>query len=86
MTTDIITAYCFGRSYGFLVKPGFAPEWVKMMMGAAEFMNLGRYIQWLPVLLEKLPPSVLEVIDPTIVPLIAFIKVCQMRTLSHVRG
>ena len=75
MTTDIITEYCFGRSYNFLEKPGFAPEWSKMMMGAAGFSNFGRYFPWLPIMMEKLPPSVIGLIDASILPLVIFIKV-----------
>jgi hypothetical protein len=75
MTTDIITEYCFGKSYDFLKQPDFAPEWAKMIMGAAEMSNLGRYFPWLPIMMASMPPSVVKLIDASMVPLVVFTKV-----------
>lgn len=76
LTTDFITEYCFGVSYGFLEKPGFAPEWVQIIMGSAEISNFGRYVPWLPILMAKMPLFVVKLLDASLVPLVIFTKVC----------
>ena len=75
MTTDIITQYCFGKSYDFLRKPDFSPEWARMIMGAAEMSNLGRYFPWLPIMMAGMPLSIVKLIDASMVPLVMFTKV-----------
>lgn len=80
MTTDIITQYCFGKSYDFLKKPDFAADWVTMMMGASEFSNFGRYFPWIPIIMAKMPIWMVKLVDPSIMPLVAFTKVRALRS------
>jgi hypothetical protein len=58
-----------------LEKPGFAPEWARIIMGAAEISNVGRYVQWLPRLMAKMPVFVVKMMDASLVPLVIFTKV-----------
>ena len=85
MTTDIITQYCFGNSYDFLKKPHFSPEWARMIMSAAEMSNLGRYFPWLPIVMAKMPPTMVRFIDSSMVPLVVFTKVrCRTGSNSNI--
>ncbi|KAK3070560.1 hypothetical protein LTR53_010241 [Teratosphaeriaceae sp. CCFEE 6253] len=63
LTIDIITEYSFARSYGFLERPGYAPEWPGMLRGAAESSMLFRYLPFLLKLLMSSPEWLINVID-----------------------
>jgi hypothetical protein len=78
MTIDIITAYCFGRSYDFLKKPDFSADWVTMMIAASEFSNFGRYFPWVPKIMARMPIWLVRLIDPSIMPLVTFTKVTSL--------
>ncbi|KAF2139285.1 uncharacterized protein K452DRAFT_328197 [Aplosporella prunicola CBS 121167] len=47
LTTDIITDYSFGKSYGFLDRPGFAPEWLRLQLQMSEFTLLNKQLPYL---------------------------------------
>lgn len=70
MATDIITEYCFAKSYGFLEKPDFAPDFADTIRSSAEASNLGRYLPWLVPLLKSFPVWVVGMIDPNMKQLI----------------
>lgn len=55
LTTDIITEYWFARSYGFLDKPDFMPEWVETWMAASESAHLIKQCPWLVPVMQALP-------------------------------
>ncbi|KAK5126470.1 hypothetical protein LTR85_010706 [Meristemomyces frigidus] len=70
LTTDIISEYSFAKSYGFLDKPGFSPEWTKVMRGAAEASMLFRYVPFLIELMKASPPWLVRLLDPNMMQLI----------------
>jgi len=72
MTTDIITEYCFARSYGFLAKPDFAPEWLETLMAAAEASHLIKQFGWMYAVMQALPDWFVERTSPAIMGLIHF--------------
>jgi len=70
LTTDIITEYSFAKSYDFLKKPAFAPEWGKGLTGAAQSSMLFRYIPGLVDILLAAPPWLVNILDPKLMQLI----------------
>lgn len=64
LTTDIITEYAFGISYGHLEAEGFNPEWVPLLMSASENSLLHKQIPWITGVMRKIPLSLLLKIKP----------------------
>lgn len=69
LTTDVISEYAFAKSYGFLERPGYAPEWAETLTGAAESSMLFRYVPFVVGYLKALPPQVVKMIDPKLLQL-----------------
>jgi len=72
LATDVITAYCFGESYGFLAKPDFGPEWAASLMKVAELSHLLKQFGWLYPMMQALPPWLVALVNPQMMPLIHF--------------
>jgi cytochrome P450 len=64
LTTDIISEYAFGISYGHLEADSFNPDWLKLLMGASENSHLEKQMPWLTKLMRKVPMSLLLKIKP----------------------
>jgi hypothetical protein len=75
LTTDIITEYSFARSYGYLDKKEFAPEWLDILRSVSEASHLNKQFGWLLPLMKSLPIWVVEATNPQMMRLINFQKV-----------
>ena len=69
LTTDIITQYAFAKSYGYLDRPGYAPEWAEVLRGAAQSSMLFRYLPFMIRLLMSSPEWLINLIDPKLMQL-----------------
>ncbi|KAK0357392.1 hypothetical protein LTR59_009954 [Friedmanniomyces endolithicus] len=69
LTTDIITQYAFAKSYGYLDRPGYAPEWAEVLRGAAQSSMLFRYLPFMIKLLMSSPEWLINLIDPKLMQL-----------------
>ncbi|KAG9941926.1 alcohol oxidase, partial [Aureobasidium melanogenum] len=56
LTLDVISQYAFGESLGLVKKPGFSPEWNKMLHATIEAGIMNRHFPWLADLMMSLPP------------------------------
>ncbi|EMC97785.1 hypothetical protein BAUCODRAFT_31780 [Baudoinia panamericana UAMH 10762] len=74
LTTDIITEYCFARSYNFIKHPDFAPDWLKATVGAVEASMLGRYLPFLPAVMKAMPPWLVKMLSPPMMQLVIYTK------------
>lgn len=73
--TDIITEYCFARSYDYIKKPGFSPDWLEATVGASEASMLGRYLPFLPAVMKAMPPWLVKTLSPPMMQLVIYTKV-----------
>jgi cytochrome P450 len=64
MTTDIITQYSFGFSYGFLEADDFNPEWRALMMSATELSLTSKQMPRLMQMAMRIPMTWLVWIKP----------------------
>ncbi|KAG9695483.1 alcohol oxidase, partial [Aureobasidium melanogenum] len=55
LTLDVISQYAFGESLGLVKKPGFSPEWNKMLHATIEAGIMNRHFPWLADLMMSLP-------------------------------
>ncbi|KAK6432626.1 hypothetical protein LTR95_011207 [Oleoguttula sp. CCFEE 5521] len=70
MTTDIMTEYSFNQCYNHLDRPGFFPEYSKLLITTAESSNLFRYFPFIIDWLMASPPWLVAKMDPSLTPLI----------------
>lgn len=73
-TSDVVTGYCFGESYGFLDNPNFQPNLHDAVYGGSA---MGRYVKQLPWLLKlilSLPDSVALKLNPAAAQFLAYQK------------
>jgi hypothetical protein len=55
LTLDVISQYAFGESLGLVQKPGFSPEWNKMLHATIEAGIMNRHFPWLADVMMSLP-------------------------------
>ncbi|KAF1999607.1 putative P450 monooxygenase [Amniculicola lignicola CBS 123094] len=72
LTTDIITQYAFGISYGWLQAEAFNPSWPLLLKGGSENSLLHKQIPWLTGLMRKIPLEWLMKIKPEMASLVLF--------------
>ena len=72
LSTDVITEYCFGKSYGFLTEPDMAAEWPSVLLGVAQISHLLKQFGWLYPLMKSMPMWLVSVANPQMLPLIGF--------------
>ena len=82
LTTDVITEYCFAKSYGFLAKPDFGCEWPKVLMQASEMSHLMKQFGWLYPTLDAMPNWLVALSNPPLMQLINFQRVIDFSKLS----
>lgn len=75
LTLDVITEYCFARSYGCLAEPNFAPKWLDIIMAVSRACHINQHFGWLFPLMNAMPESMVKVINPDMMQLINFQKV-----------
>ncbi len=74
-TSDIITEYCFGQSHNWLDKPGFNEKFIEMMSSVHEMAAPAKQFAWLMPLVDMLPDSWAESMDPGMSSFIQFRRV-----------
>lgn len=84
VTTDIITEYCFARSYNFVDKPDFEPEWLNTMVGISELGHVIKQSYWIYNFMNSLPDNVVAKMNPAMTMLINLRRVSQTSMGSSV--
>ena len=75
LTTDVITEYCFARSYGFLGRKDFGWEWARVLLQASEMSHLLKQFGWLYPTLNAMPNWLVQWTNPPLMHLINFQRV-----------
>ena len=81
LTMDIITEYCFAKSYGCVDRPAFAPEWPKVIDAISAQSALNKQFPSILKFFKMMPDSVVEKLNPEMMLLIHFQRVGA--TISH---
>ena len=55
LALDNISLYAFGRSYGLLKRPDFAPEWRSLLYNSLKSFPLVRHVPWISKFVKILP-------------------------------
>ena len=63
-TSDIITEYCYGSSWGFLEDEHFRSETRAALLETANTIHIGEFAPWLIALLRKVPVHILRRLQP----------------------
>ena len=63
LALDNVSLYVFGRSYGLLKQPGFAPEWRSLLYNSLESFPLVRHLPWISVLVKMLPSQIRSILN-----------------------
>lgn len=64
LTLDVITDYSFGKSWGCLDAPGFAPQWKRVMTNLFEPVPVAKQFPWILTVMNSLPLWAIQRIDP----------------------
>jgi hypothetical protein len=75
LTMDIISEYCFAKSYGCVDRPDFAPEWPQVIKGVSAQCALNKQFPSILKFFKMMPESVVEKLNPEMMLLINFQKV-----------
>jgi cytochrome P450 len=71
-TTDVVTNYCFNKSWEHLEHPDFDQEWQEVTFGTMKGLNLLKQAPWLYKIVRAMPVVVVEWLAPTFKMLFAF--------------
>ncbi|KAI0183573.1 cytochrome P450 [Xylaria flabelliformis] len=63
-TTDIVSEYCLGTSFGLLQNEREGNEWHKSIRALAKTIPYTRQFNWIIPLSQKIPPSFMRVVSP----------------------
>lgn len=63
-TSDIITEYCYGKSWGFLKDEHFRSDTRNALLETANTIHIGQFAPWLIMLLRKIPIHLLRRLQP----------------------
>lgn len=75
LTTDIITTYCFGTSYGCLEDPNWKWEWPQAMVESTRGCHLNKQFKWVFPAMQATPEWIVQKVNPPVMNLINFQKV-----------
>jgi hypothetical protein len=81
LTLDIITEYCFAKSYGCVDGPAFAPEWPTAIDATSKQSALNKQFPSILKFFKMMPESVVEKLNPEMMLFINFQRVGA--TISH---
>jgi hypothetical protein len=81
LTIDIISEFSYGKSYGFLDKPGFDPSFPKIILGMSQASMFFRYFAFLVRVMLSLPDGVVAILNPGALR-IAELKKVRLRILT----
>jgi cytochrome P450 len=76
LTTDIITMYSFNTSYGCVDDPGWKSEWPEAMVDSTTSAHLNKQFKWLFPAMQATPEWMVKKLNPAVMNLINFQKVC----------
>lgn len=76
LTGDIIGQYAFAQPYGLLDDPDFSPYWHKLLMGVSKNGHVLKQFGWMMPLMMAMPPWLVKVLQPDMMTLIDFQRVC----------
>ncbi|MCJ1359966.1 MAG: hypothetical protein MMC33_009969 [Icmadophila ericetorum] len=71
LTADIITGYCFSKPDGFLTRPNYAQDLVDTFNDLKETTHVNSHFGFVVPLMEKLPPWVVQYINPRMQPIVS---------------
>ena len=74
LTLDIITEYCFAKSYGCLDRPGFAADWSTVIDATSAQSALNKQFPSVLKTFKMMPTSLVERLNPEMMLLINFQK------------
>jgi hypothetical protein len=66
-TLDVITDYCFGKSFSHILKPGFESEGMVVIEYLAGKIHLSFHLPLIRKIMGAIPKSVLEIVEPRFV-------------------
>lgn len=72
LTTDVITEYCFGYTYNYLLEPDFKLEWRNSMVMVFEGSQFRRATPWLTLAMQQFPDKYILKMVPGLGSLINF--------------
>lgn len=76
LTTDIITLYSFNTSYGCIDDPNWRFEWPQAMVDSTKSVHLNKQFKWLFPAMQATPEWIVKIVNPAVMNLINFQKVC----------
>lgn len=76
LTTDIITAYSFNTSYGCIEDANWKSEWPEAMVKSTTSVHLNKQFKWLFPAMQATPEWIVKRVNPPVMHLINFQKVC----------
>ncbi|KAH7407097.1 putative P450 monooxygenase [Phaeosphaeria sp. MPI-PUGE-AT-0046c] len=74
LTTDIITGYCFGTSYGCLDDANWKWEWPQAMVQSTRSCHLNKQFKWVFPAMQATPEWIVQKLNPPVMNLINFQK------------
>ncbi|TLD20674.1 hypothetical protein PspLS_08795 [Pyricularia sp. CBS 133598] len=72
LTTDIITSYSFGTSWGCIDDPDWKWEWPQAMVDSSKSVHVNKQFPWLFALMSTMPLKLVKIITPGIMHIIQF--------------
>lgn len=72
LTMDVITEYCFAKSYNNLLKEDFGPEWPSILEDTSQGTHLVKQCGWLLKLMRAMPTPVIARLVPNMMQIINF--------------
>ena len=78
LTADVIVQYTFAKPYGFMDSPDFDPHWYKVVMDVCEMSLIFKQFGWMESMMRKIPPWVVEKMNPQLSALTRLETVCKM--------
>lgn len=81
LTMDIISEYCFAKSYGCVDRVDFAPEWPKVIEAVSAQSALNKQFPSILKTMKMMPDNLVEKLNPEMMLLINFQKVMTILSL-----
>lgn len=64
LTSDVVTFYCYGKSWGFLEDPDFRSDIRQAANDFSAFCHINRFFPFLTDILRKVPPQIMSFMMP----------------------
>lgn len=74
LTMDVITEYCYGKSYNYLLEPDFKREWKETLEKLFEDAAFRRTVPWMTYMMQRIPQSYILKLVPNLESLITWEK------------